>query len=97
MMWRDVAELGQLAETVVNYEPVKTWEYRQVYVNKKSVRQSEIYQAASVGLRPELMFEIRSQEFQNEERLRYNGKVYEIIRMYDRGEITELVVVTWNG
>lgn len=93
-MWKEVIELGQQTEIVENYEALKSWEYRTVFANKKSVRQSEVYQASVVGLRPELMFEVRSIEFDDEERLIYNGKTYEIIRVYDNGEITELIVTS---
>ena len=96
-MWKDIINLGQQIETMTNYEPVKSWSWRQVYCNKKSVRQSEKYQAASVGLKPELMFEIRSIEYDQEERVDFNGKIYEITRVYDRGDVTELIVSAVTG
>lgn len=96
-MWRDVIMLGQQTEAVVNYEVTKSWIWHEVYANKKSVRQSEAYQAAAVGLKPELMFEIRSIDYEQEERIDYNGKLYEISRVYDRGEITELVCIAITG
>ena len=64
---------------------------RVVYANKKSIRQSEFYQAASTGLRPQLMFEIRSVEYQNEDELVYGTDTFRIIRTYDKGEIIELI------
>lgn len=97
MLWKDVIELGQEVETVENFEVVKTWVYKQVFVNKKSVRQSEVYQAATVGLKPELMFEVRSLDYDNEERVKYNNKLYEITRVYDKGEITELICTAKTG
>jgi len=89
--------LGQQVESIVNYEVSKSWEWRDAYANKKSVRQSEAYQAAAVGLKPELMFEVRSFDYEQEERIDYNGKLYEISRVYDRGEITELVCIAITG
>ena len=68
-----------------------------VYANKKSVRQSEVYQAAVAGLKPELMFEVQSIEYEQEERVEFNGKLYEILRVYDRGEVTELTVSAMTG
>lgn len=97
MLWKDVIELGQQVESIVNFEVIKSWIYKQVFVNKKSVRQSEVYQAATAGLKPELMFEVRSLDYDSEERLKYNNKVYEIIRVYDRGEVTELICTTHTG
>lgn len=65
---------------------------RQVFADKQSVRQSEFYQAAATGLRPELMFVVRTIEYNGETKLKYNGKEYSIIRTYDKdGELTELV------
>ena len=92
MNWRDVIELGQQSETVTSGMVTKSWTYATVFCNKKSVRQSETYEAASVGLKPELMFEIRSIDYAQQERVRFNSKVYEITRAYDKGEITELIV-----
>ena len=96
-MWKDIIELGQQIETITNYEAVKSWSWRQVYSNKKSVRQSEKYQAASVGLKPELMFEVMSIEYDQEERIEFNDKLYEITRVYERGEVTELIVSAVTG
>ncbi|MCI3922492.1 phage head closure protein [Paenibacillus sp. TRM 82003] len=65
---------------------------RQIYANKKSIRQSEFYQAAANGMKPELMFEVRSIDYVDEKELYYNDKPYTIIRTYTKnGEITELV------
>ena len=94
MLWRDVIYLIAQVEgenemgdpTTVDGDP------RRVYANKKSVRQSEFYQAAMVGLRPELMFEVRTAEYQDEPKLRYNGKDYRIIRTYEKdSETIELI------
>ncbi len=97
MLYKDVIKLGNLIETIVKGEPIESFEWREVYANKKSVRQSEFYQAANVGLKPELMFEIRSIEFSNDEKVKYNGKEYFIIRYYDKGEVTELTVSSHVG
>ncbi|MGJ9383233.1 phage head closure protein [Salipaludibacillus sp. CF4.18] len=64
---------------------------RTVFANKKSIRQSEFYQAAMSDLRPELMFEIRAEEYADETKLKFNYKTYDIIRAYSKnGEIAEL-------
>lgn len=96
-MWRDVVYLGEIKETIEYGEVTTTTLYRKVYANKKSVRQSEFYQSTSAGLKPELMFEIRSVEFSDSDKLKYNNKEYFIIRTYDTGEITELTVSSRSG
>lgn len=93
MLFRDVVELlsyptikddlGQDVET----DPTS----REVFANKRSIRQSEFYQAAVTSFRPDLMFEVRSGEYEDETRLRHEGTVYRIFRTYSKnGEITEL-------
>jgi SPP1 family predicted phage head-tail adaptor len=100
-MWRDIIELGNMTETIVHGEPIQTMVYRETFAQKMSVKRSEFYQAANAGLKPELVFEVRSAEFSNDEKVRYpsgdEGKVYSIIRAYDKGETTELTVSAWTG
>jgi SPP1 family predicted phage head-tail adaptor len=100
-MWKDIIELGNMTETIVHGEPVRAMDYREVFARKMSVKRTEFYQAANAGLKPELVFEVYSAEFSNDEKVRYpsgaNGKVYAIIRVYDKGETTELTVSTWTG
>ncbi|MBW8382496.1 MAG: hypothetical protein K0M69_08270 [Youngiibacter sp.] len=93
----DLIELGNVSETIILGEPVRTITYREVFAKKRSVRQSEFYQGANVGLKPELVFEVRTLEFENDEKIRYLGKEYDIIRTYDKGELTELTVTSHIG
>lgn len=100
-MWNEIIELGNMQEDIVKGEPIQTLVYKELFANKKSVRQSEFYQAAVTGLKPELLFEIHTFEYNNEQKLRYpageDGKVYDIIRTYENGEITELTVSSFVG
>lgn len=65
---------------------------REVFADRQSIRQSEFYQAAATGLRPELMFIVRTIDYAGEPKLKYNNKTYTIIRTYDKdGEMTELI------
>lgn len=96
-MWLEVIELGNLTESIVYGEVVKEWTWREIYANKKFVRQSEKYQAAMAGLKPELMFEVNDLDFENDERVRFNGKIYEITRTGGKDYIVELVVSAMVG
>lgn len=95
-MWNEIIELGNMQEDIVKGEPIQTLVYKELYANKKSIRQSEYYQAAVTGLKPELVFEVHTFEYNNEQKLRYPageaGKVYDIIRTYENGEKMELTV-----
>lgn len=62
-----------------------------IYANKKSVRQSEYYQAQSNGVMPEIAFEVRIMEYQNQRFLTYENNRYRIIRTYEKGEDVELI------
>ena len=93
MLFRDTIDLVSVAYStndVGNSAEVET--KLTVYADKQSIRQSEFYQAAQTGLKPELMFVIRTIDYNNETRLEYNSKKYNIIRAYDKtGEFTELI------
>lgn len=96
-LWDELIELGNLTEVIEYGEPIQTFVWREVFANKKSVKQSEFYQAANVGLKPELVFEVHSFEFNNDEKVKYNGKEYSIVRVYENGDITELTVTSHVG
>ena len=67
-------------------DPIKTLTKRKRYAQTNSIRQSEVYQAGAVGLKPEIMFEIWAFEYNQEQFLEYNGKNYKIIRTYKRND-----------
>lgn len=94
MLWRDVVYLITQVEGENDIgDPIMDdGNPREVFANKRSVRQSEFYQAAQAGLRPELMFEVRSVEYQGEPKLRYDSRDYRIIRTYEKdSETIELI------
>ena len=93
MLFRDVIELITTTESENEQgDVVSSPSFRLVFANKKSIRQTEFYQAQATGLKPELMFEIRTDEYNEETQLRFNDKTYSIIRTHDKnGEIMELI------
>jgi len=66
-------------------DTIKTPTKREVYADRLSVNQSEFYQAAATGLKPELKFEIQVAEYRGEPMLEYDTKTYTIIRTYNKG------------
>ncbi|WP_274363717.1 phage head closure protein [Paenibacillus thermotolerans] len=65
---------------------------RQVFAERKSVRQTEFYQALGNALRPEVTFVIWAAEYRGEPRLLHNGIPYEVIRTFETsGRRMELV------
>lgn len=62
------------------------------FANKKSVRQSEFYQAHQTGIKPVVMFEIKEAGYSDQEFLKYNSVRYKITRTYTtKNECIELV------
>jgi SPP1 family predicted phage head-tail adaptor len=93
MLFRDVIYLAAItfSENALG-DPIETLTEKQVFANKKSIRQSEFYQAQATGLKPEIMFEIRVIDYSDEPRLKFDSKYYNIIRTYSKnGEILELI------
>ncbi|MBU9724127.1 MULTISPECIES: phage head closure protein [Bacillaceae] len=93
MLWRDVVDLILITngENEIG-DVVETETKKQVFANKKSIRQSEFYQAMVTGLKPELMFEVRYEDYNEEQKLKHENKTYQITRTHSKnGEIIELV------
>lgn len=51
---------------------------------KKSVRQSEFYQAATSDFKPEIVFTIWVHEYKGEAFLMFNNQTYHIIRTFEK-------------
>jgi len=64
-------------------DSVKTPVRRETMAEKKSIGQSEHYQAAATDLRPEIKFVIWTLEYNNESVLEFEGKMYNIIRTFE--------------
>jgi SPP1 family predicted phage head-tail adaptor len=48
----------------------------------KSIGRNEFYQAAATGLKPELIFLVHGYEYNGEQKVRFDGVEYNIIRSY---------------
>lgn len=80
----DVLELISVTTTQNEIgDNISNKEYKHIFGKRKSIKQSEFYQAQATGLKPELKFEIYSFEYDEETHARYNNKEYKIIRTYE--------------
>lgn len=88
MMWRDVIDLIPVVVTKNGYgeEVVTDGIPRTVYANKKSVRQSEFYQALAAGMKPEIVFEVMVADYTEEPKVKYGDKYYRVIRTYSAND-----------
>lgn len=68
-----------------------------VFVNELSVRSSEFYQASAQGYKPEIQLSVRIIEYNDEVKVKFNDKLYEVIRTYKKGENIELTCQRWGG
>lgn len=64
--------------------PISKDEVWTVFAEKMSVGQAEFYRAANQRLKPNFVFEIYEEEFNNADLLIYEGIEYTIIRTYQR-------------
>ena len=86
-MFKDVIELvGFTVELDELLQEVKTPVKKQVFANKRSVSQTEFFNGGQGGLRPQYQFEIRLSEYSDESELIFDGKMYSVYRVYEKGE-----------
>ena len=64
-------------------DPVEGEEKRKVMAKELSIGQTEHYQAAALGMKPEIKLEIRGFEYNDESKLIYKSKEYDIKRAYE--------------
>ena len=88
-MWKDIITLrteiiGQVAD---GYQAT-TYIDVEVYANKKSVTRAEFYPAYAVGIEAKIAFEVRSEDYGGQKDILHEGKAYEVIRSFQKGEGT---------
>ena len=103
MEYNDVIYLISETRTVDSYGDISVTETeRAIFAEVKSIGQSEFYQAAAVGLKPEIKFVIADfLDYNGEKKLRYDpfdgqqdpatNDVYDIVRTYRTGNALEIV------
>lgn len=70
---------------------VRTYTTREVFVKPRSVYASDFYEAARSGLQPSVVLVMSNPEdYQGEKVAEYNGKVYTIIRVFQRPDRDEV-------
>lgn len=90
-MFKDVVKLITVSFKLDELaQQIEVKNERTVFANKKSVSQSEFFNAGQVGLKPQYLFEIRLSEYGGEGELVFNNKSYSIYRTYEKGENIEL-------
>lgn len=84
--------IGEKPEAHGVFEQPKTTE-RMVYVTVRSVGMHETYLAMAHDRSPEAVFALSdAAEYQGEKTCRWNGQIYDVIRVNNRGQRLELTV-----
>lgn len=93
-MQNDVVELGRAVIVVDDYgNQTKEYQFRDVFCELKSVGQQEFYTSAQAGLRPSFKIVLADYyEYDDEPVIRYNGRIYDVIRTYRNDLTIELTV-----
>lgn len=96
MLWRDICNLCVETELLDSLrKPYKTYSKKEVFCNVKGVKRNEFYQAQAQGYRPELCVEIRDVDYDRENHLEYDGRMYRVIRTYPvKNECIEIICQT---
>lgn len=94
MMCNDVLTLISETITVNDYgDAVIAETNKNVFCAVKSVGMRETYEALSVGLKPEYTFILADYyEYSGQERVKYNGVEYRVLRTYRNSNQLEMVV-----
>jgi len=82
-----ISELVAASESVTDGTP------REVLADRKAIKQSEFYQGVASGFRPEITFVLWVADYLGEDRLTYNGDLYEVIRRYPDMDDIEIELV----
>lgn len=69
----------------------------EIFGTLKSVGLREFVAASQIGLKPELMVEIWSFEYNGEEKIKLEDKLYSIYRTYQKGDRLELYLTQRSG
>lgn len=89
--FKDVIKLVSTTITVDELmQEIEVKTEREVFANKRSVSQSEFYNAGQSGLKPRYVFDVRLIDYEDENKLIYNDKTYNIYRTFEKGENIEL-------
>ncbi|HBC92607.1 MAG TPA: phage head-tail adapter protein [Pelotomaculum sp.] len=84
--------IGYTEDEIGNQVPVET--VTEVWAEEIGVRQSEFYNAAVTGLKPEKTFIIWANEYSGQTKIEADGVKYKLIRAYNnpsKSEMMELV------
>lgn len=93
-MYNEIAELGRETLTQDEYlNEVPGYEWTEVFCKRTSIGQQEFYSSAVVSLKPEFKLILADcYDYDNQKIVRYDGKLYDVIRTFIVNNTIELTV-----
>ena len=73
-------------------KPKKSYNEILFYCTEKSIGQSEFYQSAAVGFKPEIKLETRLIDLKDITHVKYNDIIYKLLRTYKKEDMIELIL-----
>lgn len=71
-------------------------ESEQVFAQVKSIGMNEFYASKGSGIKTDVKFVVYTIEYNNEDKIKYNGDIYKVIRTYRTG-LDKLEIVCSRG
>lgn len=91
-MYEEIVLIAEREEPDENGDLTAVETRRTIFAERKSVGQTEFYQAMAQGLKPELKFVVYRWEYGGEKKVEAGGSVYRVVRTYaPPGDYLELV------
>ena len=95
MGFKDVAyTLKEKSTLDSKYKPVISYDENLFFCNVKSIGQSEFYQSATAGLKPEIKLEAKLLDLTDVTHIKYNNVIYKILRTYKKEDIVEITLTS---
>lgn len=93
-MYNEIAELGKEKLTKDEYlNEIQSFEWTEVFCRRASIGQQEFYSSAVVSLKPEFKLILADYyDYDNQKIVRYDGKLYDVIRTFIAKNTIELTV-----
>lgn len=87
MNYKDVITLITITSSTNDIgDPVKVDTLTEVFADKMSIGQSEVYQAMAQGIKPAVKFKIRYEDYEGQQEFTYDSVRYKVIREFNAGD-----------
>ena len=83
MYHSEIIKLGKEIEVVEGFEVISTFVFTDVFANKLSIKSKEHYDAAQIGLKPEIGFAVRVEDYDGQVVVEWNDVRYYVFRTFD--------------